>query len=151
MVRAGGTDSSDPYDLNRFVSVHKDVYDRALSELRSGLKQSHWMWFIFPQIDGLGFSSTTRFYSIKSLDEARQYLAHPILGPRLRECAEAVLAVSGRTAAEIMGHPDDWKLQSSMTLFELVAEPGSLFSRVLEKYYQGRRDVKTLGILGKHP
>ncbi len=141
---------SDPHDLNRFVSAQKDVYDRAFRELRSGLKQSHWMWFIFPQIDGLGFSSTTRFYSIKSLDEARRYLAHPVLGARLRECAEAVLAVSGRTASEIMGHPDDWKLQSSMTLFELVSEPDSVFGRVLDKYYGGKRDSRTLQILGRH-
>ncbi len=141
---------SDPYDLSRFVSAQKDVYDRALRELRSGLKQSHWMWFIFPQIDGLGFSSTTRFYSLKSLEEARQYLTHPVLGARLRECAEAIFAVSGRTASEIMGHPDDWKLQSSMTLFELVSEPGSVFGRVLDKYYEGTRDARTLQILGRH-
>src|SRR5512143_1419288 len=94
-----------PHDLNRFISAQEGVYDRALAELRDGLKRSHWMWFIFPQIDGLGHSPTTRLYSIKSLDEARQYLSHPVLGARLVECAEAVLAVSGLSASDIFGHP----------------------------------------------
>ncbi len=138
----------DPYDLNRFISAQNGVYDRALAELRDGLKRSHWMWFIFPQIDGLGHSPTTRLYSIKSLDEARQYLSHPVLGARLVESAEAVLGVSGLSASDIFGHPDDWKLQSSMTLFELVAGPGSVFERVLEKYYHGKKDARTLQILG---
>jgi uncharacterized protein (DUF1810 family) len=138
----------DPYDLNRFISAQEGVYDRALAELREGLKRTHWMWFIFPQIDGLGHSPTTRLYSIKSLDEARQYLGHPVLGARLVESAEAVLAVSGLSASDIFGHPDDWKLQSSMTLFALVSERGSVFERVLEKYYQGKRDARTLQILG---
>ena len=140
----------DPYDLNRFISAQEGVYDRALAELRDGLKRTHWMWFIFPQIDGLGHSPTTRLYSIKSLDEARQYLGHPVLGARLVESAEAVLAVSGLSASDIFGHPDDWKLQSSMTLFALVSEPGSVFERVLEKYYQGKRDARTLQILGSN-
>jgi uncharacterized protein (DUF1810 family) len=138
----------DPYDLNRFISAQEGVYDRALAELREGLKRTHWMWFIFPQIDGLGHSPTTRLYSIKSLDEARQYLGHPVLGARLVESTEAVLAVSGLSASDIFGHPDDWKLQSSMTLFALVSERGSVFERVLEKYYQGKRDARTLQILG---
>jgi uncharacterized protein (DUF1810 family) len=141
-------DRDDPCELNRFISAQKGVYDRALAELRDGLKRSHWMWFIFPQIDGLGHSPTTRLYSIKGLDEARHYLSHPVLGARLVESAEAVLAVSGLSALDIFGHPDDWKLQSSMTLFALVAEPGSVFERVLEKYYQGKRDARTLQILG---
>ena len=140
-------DRDDPYELNRFISAQKEVYDRVLAELRDGLKRTHWMWFIFPQIDGLGHSPTTRLYSIKSLDEARQYLSHPVLGNRLVESAEAVLAVSGLSASDIFGHPDDWKLQSSMTLFALVAEPGSVFERVLEKYYRGMRDGRTLQIL----
>jgi len=106
------------------------------------------MWFIFPQIDGLGHSPTTRFYAIKSLDEARQYLSHPVLGARLVESAEAVLAVSGLSASDIFGHPDDWKLQSSMTLFELVSGPHSVFGRILDKYYQGKRDTRTLQIVG---
>jgi uncharacterized protein (DUF1810 family) len=143
------SDRGDPYDLNRFISAQEGVSDRALAELRDGLKRSHWMWFIFPQIEGLGHSPTTRHYSIKSLEEARQYLAHPVLGLRLKECAGAVLAVQGRTAADIFGHPDDWKLQSSMTLFELVSDTGSVFGQVLDKYYQGKRDPRTLQIVGK--
>ncbi len=144
------SDRGDPHDLNRFLKAQEGVYDRALAELRAGEKRSHWMWFIFPQIEGLGHSPTTRLYSIKSLEEARQYLAHPVLGPRLKECAEAVMAVHGRSASDIFGHPDDWKLQSSMTLFELVSGPHSAFERVLEKYYQGKRDSRTLQIVGKH-
>ena len=143
-----GVEHDDPYELNRFVSAQEGVYDRALAELWDGLKRSHWMWFIFPQIDGLGHSPTTRLYAIKSLDEARSYLGHPVLGARLLECAEALLAVSGKSASDIFGHPDDWKLQSSMTLFALVAEPGSVFERVLEKYFQGKRDDRTLEIVG---
>jgi uncharacterized protein (DUF1810 family) len=143
------SDRGDPYDLNRFISAQEGVYDRALAELWDGLKRSHWMWYIFPQIEGLGHSPTTRLYSIKSLEEARQYLAHPVLGARLVACAEAVLAVQGQSASDIFGHPDDWKLQSSMTLFELVAGPRSVFGRVLEKYYQGKRDPRTLQIVGK--
>jgi uncharacterized protein (DUF1810 family) len=141
---------SEPYDLNRFISAQEGVYERALAELRSGLKRSHWMWYIFPQIEGLGHSPTTRQYSIKSLEEARQYLAHPVLGARLVECAEAVLAVQGQSASDIFGHPDDWKLQSSLTLFKLVAGPGSVFERVLDKYYQGKQDSRTLQIVGKY-
>ena len=141
---------SDPYDLNRFISAQEGVYDRALNELRGGLKRSHWMWYIFPQIEGLGNSPTTRQYSVKSLEEARQYLAHPVLGARLVECAEAVLAVQGQSASDIFGHPDDWKLQSSMTLFKLVSGPRSVFESVLDKYYQGKQDSRTLQIVGKH-
>jgi uncharacterized protein (DUF1810 family) len=143
------SDRRDPYGLNRFISAQEGVYDRVLAELRDGLKRSHWMWYIFPQIDGLGFSSTSRLYAIKSLEEARLYLSHPILGARLKECAEAVLSVQGRSASDIFGYPDDMKLQSSMTLFALADGPGSVFERVLEKYYQGKRDARTLQIVGK--
>jgi uncharacterized protein (DUF1810 family) len=143
------SDRGDPYDLNRFIRAQEGVYERALAELRGGLKRTHWMWFIFPQIEGLGHSPTTQHYSIKSLEEARQYLAHPVLGARLVECAEAVLVVLGRSASDIFGHPDDWKLQSSMTLFELVAGPRSVFERILDKYYLSKRDPKTLQIVGK--
>jgi uncharacterized protein (DUF1810 family) len=150
MTQGGrASQSSDPFNLDRFINAQEGVYDRALAELRDGLKRSHWMWYIFPQIEGLGHSPTTRLYSIKSLEEARQYLAHPVLGQRLRECAEAVAAVQGRSASDIFGHPDDWKLQSSMTLFELVSGPQSVFGRVLDKYYQGKRDARTLQIVGK--
>jgi uncharacterized protein (DUF1810 family) len=141
-------DREDPYGLNRFISAQAGVYDRVLAELRGGLKRTHWMWYIFPQIDGLGHSPTTRLYSMKSLEEARRYLSHPVLGARLVECAEAVLAVQGLSASDIFGHPDDWKLQSSMTLFALAAEPGSVFDSVLEKYFQGKRDARTLQIVG---
>ncbi len=140
---------TDPYDLHRFISAQEGVYNRALAELRGGLKRSHWMWFIFPQIDGLGHSPTTRFYAIKSLDEARQYLGHPVLGARLAECADAILALQGRSALDIFGNPDVMKLQSSMTLFALVAGQGSVFECVLDKYYQGKKDARTLQILGK--
>lgn len=143
-------DSNDPYDLNRFISAQEGVYDRVLAELRSGQKRTHWMWFLFPQIDGLGHSPTARLYAIKSLEEARRYLAHPILGARLVESAEAVLAVQGLSASDIFGHPDDWKLHSSMTLFALVAEPHSVFERVLDKYFQGKQDTGTLQIVGNH-
>ena len=148
--RDSTSDRGDPFDLSRFINAQEGIYDRALAELHDGLKRSHWMWYIFPQIEGLGHSPTTRRYSIKSLEEARQYLAHPVLGQRLKESAEAVLAVQGRSAADIFGHPDDWKLQSSMTLFELVSGPESVFGRILDKYYQGKRDTRTLQIVGKH-
>jgi uncharacterized protein (DUF1810 family) len=140
--------TSDPYDLGRFQQAQEDDYEQALSEITNGRKRSHWMWYIFPQIDGLGSSSTARHYAIKSLDEARAYLAHPVLGPRLLECAEAVVRVEGRSAREIFGSPDDLKLRSSATLFACVSPPGSVFDRLLEKYYQGRRDDRTLQLLG---
>ncbi len=139
---------SDPFDLKRFTAAQERIYNTALAELKRGQKQSHWMWFIFPQIEGLGHSSTSRHYAIKSLGEARAYLAHPVLGQRLRECAEAVMAVEGRSASAIFGYPDDMKLKSSMTLFSFVDEdPNSPFVRVLEKYYRGERDAGTLQIL----
>src|SRR5689334_18956662 len=118
---------SDPFDLARFTSAQNAVYDLALAEIRHGDKRSHWMWFIFPQIDGLGFSSTAKRYAIKSAEETRQYLAHAVLGPRLLECAAAVLAVEGRSASDIFGSPDDLKLKSCMTLFETVAGQDSVF------------------------
>jgi uncharacterized protein (DUF1810 family) len=138
---------TDPFDLARFTTAQKGVYNRALAEIRAGDKRSHWMWFIFPQIDGLGFSSTAKHYAIKSPEEARQYLAHPVLGPRLLECAEAALAVESRSAFEIFSSPDDLKLKSCMTLFETVAGQDSVFGRVLDKYYQGNRDTRTQEIL----
>jgi uncharacterized protein (DUF1810 family) len=140
--------ADDPHDLNRFVSAQASDYQRALAELRNGRKRSHWIWYIFPQIDGLGFSSTAKYYAIKSLDEAKAYLAHPILGPRLVECAEALLKIENRTAHQILGSPDDLKVRSCATLFAAVSPAGSVFERVLEKYYDRERDAKTLGILG---
>src|SRR5262249_37941926 len=143
--------SDDPYDLGRFLGAQEDDYEQALSEIRGGRKRSHWMWYIFPQFDGLALSSTSKHYAIKSLDEARAYLAHPILGPRLLECAEAVVGVEGRTASQIFGSPDDLKLRSCATLFDRVSPPGSVFDRLLAKYYQGRRDDRTLQLLGETP
>ena len=139
---------ADPFDLERFVSAQSGSYARALDEIRAGRKRSHWIWFVFPQIRGLGLSPTSQHYGVSGIDEARAYLSHPILGSRLRECAEALLALEGRTASAIMPYPDDLKLRSSMTLFERVAGPDSVFSRVVEKYYQGHRDERTLELLG---
>lgn len=138
----------DPYDLNRFVQAQEGSYKQALAEITSGRKRSHWMWYIFPQIDGLAFSSTSKHYSIKSIDEARAYLAHPVLGPRLLECAEALLRINGRSATQIFGSPDDVKLRSCATLFACVSPASSIFERLLQKYYAGGADVKTLELLG---
>jgi uncharacterized protein (DUF1810 family) len=141
-------EDNDPYDLNRFVQAQESDYQRALAELRVGRKRSHWIWYIFPQIDGLGFSSTAKHYSIKSVDEAKAYVAHLVLGPRLVECAEALLSVENRTANQILGSPDDLKVRSCATLFACVSPPGSVFERVLAKFYGGERDDKTLQLLG---
>lgn len=146
---ANSTGSNDPFELNRFIKAQARVYDRVLLELRSGYKRTHWMWFVFPQIDGLGHSSTTKYYSIKSAEEARLYLNHPVLGKRLRECAESLLALEGLSASRIFGYPDDLKLKSSMTLFASVAEQRSVFIRVLEKYFQGARDERTVDLLDR--
>lgn len=143
--------TDDPYDLRRFVRSQESDYERALSEIRGGKKRTHWMWYIFPQFDGLAFSSTSKFYAIKSLAEAEAYLNHPILGPRLLACAEAAFGVEGRTAAEIFGSPDDLKLRSCATLFACVSPPGSVFERLLAKYYRGERDGRTLKLLGVGP
>jgi uncharacterized protein (DUF1810 family) len=143
-----GRNAGDPHDLRRFVDAQADAYARALAELQSGQKRTHWMWYIFPQLDGLGFIATAKHYAIKSVAEAQAYLAHPIVGPRLLECVEAVLRVEGRSATAIFGSPDDWKLRSCATLFALVSPPGSVFHRLLDTYYRGERDVKTLELLG---
>jgi uncharacterized protein (DUF1810 family) len=139
----------DPHHLRRFTNAQVGAYERALAEIRAGDKRTHWMWFIFPQIVGLGSSSTAKHYAIQSRKQASEYLNHPVLGPRLRECAEAVFAVEGRTASEIFGYPDDLKLRSCMTLFAKVAEPASVFERVLEKYFSRANDVMTLEILAR--
>lgn len=141
-------EAGDPHNLNRFVAAQADDYEQALGEIRAGRKQSHWMWYIFPQFEGLGFSSTSVRYAIKSIAEAEAYLKHPILGPRLQECTEEALRVTGRSAFEIFGSPDDMKLQSCATLFACVSPAGSVFERLLEKYYHGERDAKTLSLLG---
>ncbi|MBY0231162.1 MAG: DUF1810 domain-containing protein [Gemmataceae bacterium] len=141
--------ATDPHGLQRFVDAQARTYAAALAEIRAGGKRTHWMWFVFPQLDGLGSSPTARHYAIKGLDEARAYLAHPVLGPRLLECAEAALAVEGRSALDIFGSPDDLKLKSSATLFALASPPGSVFERLLAKYYGGERDAATLRLLGR--
>ena len=145
------TNTNDPYDLRRFVQAQEDDYEQALSEIRSGRKLSHWMWYVFPQFEGLGFSSMSQRYAIKSIGEATAYLAHPILGPRLVACAEAALRIEGRTAREIFGSPDDMKLKSCATLFACVSPAGSVFHQLLNKYFQGNRDDKTLELLGGAP
>jgi uncharacterized protein (DUF1810 family) len=141
------TNNNDPFDLNRFLTAQEKVYRTALAELKNGRKRSHWMWYIFPQLDGLAKSATSKRYAIKSIEEARQYLNHPVLGARLAECAQAVLAVEGRSISEIMGYPDDLKLKSSMTLFAFLPEAPAAFAGILDKYFQGERDVNTLNIL----
>ncbi len=148
MAENGNGGRADPYHLGRFVRAQEAVYGEVLAELGAGRKQTHWMWFVFPQIEGLGHSDTTRYYAIKSGEEAQAYLQHPLLGERLLACCEALLAISGRSAQEILGHPDDRKLKSSMTLFSQVAGPDSVFARVLERYFQGEQDMRTLKILG---
>jgi uncharacterized protein (DUF1810 family) len=141
-----GTD--DPHHLSRFVQAQQGNYGQALSEITSGRKRSHWMWYVFPQLDGLAFSSTSKHYAIKSLEEARAYLEHPVLGPRLLACAEAVVRIDGRSATEIFGSPDDLKLRSCATLFAWVSPPGSVFHQLLTKYYQGGTDAQTLRLVG---
>lgn len=138
----------DPYLLRRFVEAQQNGYEEALFEIKSGRKRSHWMWYVFPQFDGLGFSSTSKWYAIKNLEEAKAYLAHPVLGPRLTECVEALLAIEGRSAHEIFGSPDDLKLRSCATLFACVSPAGSPFEKLLEKYFHGKHDEKTLQLLG---
>lgn len=141
------TDTNDPYGLDRFLLAQEENYSQALSEIRSGLKRSHWMWFIFPQYDGLGFSTISKRYAIKSIAEAKAYLEHPVLGPRLLACVEAALHVRGRSAHDIFGSPDDMKLRSCATLFASVSQKGSVFEQLLEKYFHGERDRKTLELL----
>ncbi len=143
-------DIEDPYALERFVSAQRGFYDAALSELRNGQKRSHWMWFVFPQVAGLGSSAMAERYAIRSRSEAIAYLAHPILGPRLVDCANALLQLKGRTAEEIMGYPDDLKLLSSMTLFAAVSPSDSPFQKVLDIYFAGVPDNRTAAYLVAH-
>jgi uncharacterized protein (DUF1810 family) len=132
------------FDLQRFVEAQDPVYGRVCDELRRGRKTSHWMWFVFPQIRGLGHSPTARKFAVASLAEARAYLAHPVLGPRLRQCAQLVVDVEGRTASEIFGYPDDMKFRSSMTLFALAAPDDPLFKSALTKYFPAGPDPETV-------
>ncbi|QGY01142.1 DUF1810 domain-containing protein [Methylobacterium mesophilicum SR1.6/6] len=138
----------DAYDLSRFIAAQEGVFPRALAELQAGEKRSHWMWFIFPQIAGLGSSPMARLYAIASLDEARAYLGHRLLGPRLRACTDAVNAVSGRSVHAIFGAPDDMKFRSSMTLFNAAAPDEPSFAAALAQYFAGSPDPLTLRKLG---
>lgn len=131
-------------DLSRFVKAQEHDYAQALREIRAGRKRSHWMWYIFPQIQGLGFSSTAQYYAIRDLNEAKAYLAHPVLGPRLKEISEALLELDGLSAHEIFGYPDDLKLRSCMTLFRMADLNCKVFEQVLEKYYDGEPDRRTV-------
>ncbi len=145
---------ADTAGLERFVKAQDYDYDTALREIRSGRKRSHWMWYIFPQLRGLGFSSTSQYYGIRDLDEAKAYLQHPVLGPRLVEISQALLTLDTDDAGAVMGYPDNLKLHSCMTLFELaafeLAAPElSVFSRVQEKYFAGHADRRTREMLGK--
>jgi len=136
--------ADDPHDLQRFVDAQKSVIDDVKRELRAGQKRTHWMWFIFPQIEGLASSQMSRRYAIASRAEAEAYLAHPILGPRLRECVALVNDIDGRSARDIFGSPDDLKFRSSMTLFDAVSAGPTPFGTALERYYDGDSDPKTL-------
>jgi uncharacterized protein (DUF1810 family) len=139
------------FDLSRFLFAQEDVYDTVISELRRGRKETHWMWFVFPQLDGLGHSVMARRYAIRSIEEAKAYLEHPVLGPRLLECCQALISLQGKTAAQIFGDPDDLKLRSSMTLFSRVPDAPGEFTEVLEHYFGGREDQRTLEMLTPSP
>lgn len=139
----------DPFNLSRFVRAQNTMYERALEEVRQGQKRSHWMWFIFPQLLGLGSSEMAREYGISGLDEARAYLEHPVLGKRIKEITQALMKHRNKKAAEIFGYPDDLKLHSSLTLFNAASEAENIFENALETFFQGRRDNKTLELLKK--
>lgn len=138
------TEPSDPFGLQRFVDAQSPVFETVLRELRASRKASHWMWFVFPQIAGLGSSPMAQRYAIVSLDEARAYFGHQVLGPRLKACVAALLDVSGRSAHEIFGSPDDVKLRSSLTLFAAAEPDEPLFTRALDRFFDGRKDTATL-------
>ena len=146
MCASSNRSSHDPYNLERFVIAQERVFQHVLAELNAGTKKSHWMWFIFPQIRGLGRSPISVEYAISSRDEAQAYLQHPVLGPRLKECTRLVLQVEGRSATDIFDTPDDMKFRSSMTLFAQVS-PDDIFQRALQKYFNGVADQLTLGRL----
>jgi uncharacterized protein (DUF1810 family) len=143
------SDGADPFDLRRFADAQDRVYDTARAELSAGAKRSHWIWFVFPQLRGLGHSATAQRYGISSLDEARAYLAHPTLGPRLRECARLVGQIDGRSAGDIFGSPDDLKVRSSMTLFARATDDNADFRAVLDKFYDGIEDALTVERLAR--
>ncbi|MBS0155528.1 MAG: DUF1810 domain-containing protein [Nitrospira sp.] len=140
---------SDTYSLARFLTAQTPIYDTVLAELRTGRKSSHWIWFIFPQIAGLGHSAMAQQFAIASLNEAKAYLQHPILGPRLRACTQLVLNVEGCSAEEIFGYPDNLKFRSCMTLFLIATTDNTLFKNALHKYFDGKPDQLTLDILAQ--
>jgi uncharacterized protein (DUF1810 family) len=140
-------DMDDQFNLQRFIDAQQPVYESVCAELRGGKKRSHWMWFIFPQIKGLARSETARWFSISSMEEARAYLEHPVLGTRLRECSALVAAVDGASVEEIFGYPDDMKFRSSMTLFALATRDSEVFVECLRKYFGGEPDASTLAQL----
>jgi len=137
----------DEYNLNRFVEAQIVTYEGAMLELARGRKKSHWIWYIFPQIVGLGSSDTTKFYSIKSLEEGRAYLEHPVLGPRLIETCEILLSLKDASMDEVMGFPDDLKLLSSMTLFEFISGSNSIFTKMIELYFDDERDENSIKLI----
>ncbi|MGN6512644.1 MAG: DUF1810 domain-containing protein [Lysobacteraceae bacterium] len=141
----------DPHDLQRFVDAQAPIHATVIDELRAGRKASHWMWFVFPQLRGLGHSATAQHYGLASLDEARAYLAHPLLGPRLRECTGLVLRIEGRSAHAIFGSPDDLKFRSCMTLFGMVAPAENVFTQALDRYFGGEPDPRTIALLTRPP
>jgi uncharacterized protein (DUF1810 family) len=141
----------DPHNLQRFVTAQAEDYQCALSELERGEKESHWIWYIFPQVAGLGHSRTAQEYAIRSRDEAVAYLAHPVLGTRLQQCCEALLKHQGRRIQDIMGFPDDLKLRSSVTLFAVLSAQDSVFHQVLQAFYSGQMDDRTLAFLDAKP
>lgn len=148
MAHTGAMDGPDPYDLQRFVSAQSaGVYQRSLAELRAGRKASHWMWFVFPQVAGLGRSATAVHFALSGLDEAREYARHSILGPRLREASSAVADGPAATAEDLLGGIDAIKLRSSMTLFELADPEEDVYRRVLDRYFAGEQDLATLALL----
>jgi len=138
------------HQLQRFIDAQKQDYATALNELKNGRKRSHWMWYIFPQIQGLGFSSTSQHYAINDLQEATAYLKHPILGQRLVEISKVLLQLDSTDANEVFGNPDDLKLKSSMTLFAAVPDADAVFQQVLDKFFRGNRDQKTVNILDRY-
>ena len=135
------------YDLQRFLDAQDGIYDQVLQELNAGQKWSHWMWFIFPQVQGLGLSSTSRFFAMSGKNEARAFLSHPLLGSRLDECVGLILELDGYSALDIFGGTDAQKLASSMTLFASLTEPDSIYQQILDKYFDGNHDVRTLELL----
>ena len=139
--------TDDPFNLSRFISAQARDYEIAREELRNGRKRTHWIWYIFPQVDGLGYSANSKFYAIKSKAEAQKYLEHPLLGTRLVECANILLKLEGRSASQIFGSPDDLKLKSSMTLFAAIQSQEPAFAHVLDKYFQGKPDITTIELL----